>query len=147
VHDYDTLNEAYGQMRKRYAAFFSDDFPYWNLSYPLGWHPRVMQLLDDITVALPPEHLARFRIFQIKEKFGGLRLYFEVRSAHSSDGDGDGDSAPSEDDVPFPAQIVRDLIDAANEDCNHICQRCGQEGVLAEERGWWRVLCYPCSRK
>lgn len=143
MQNYDDLSSAYSQLRDKYPAYFREGFPDWALSYPLGWHPRVMRLLEEITRSVDAEYLETFRITQIKEKFGGLRLYFQLRPAsHSSNNSDDLGDQPSD----APIKIIRELIDAANEDCQRTCEVCGQEGTLKKDRGWWHVRCYPCSR-
>ena len=64
---------------------------------------------------------------QIKEKFGGLRVYFN--------------GAPKEifDDVCK-------IIDDAEEESYKVCEGCGKEGKLYD-RGWWRVHCQACEEK
>lgn len=144
MHNYDDLSSAYSQLRAKYPGYFREDFPYWALSYPLGWHPRVMRLLEEITRAVDAEHLGTLRITQIKEKFGGLRLYFQVRPAHLPSNDPGDDPGDQTSDAPI--RIIRELIDAADEDCQRTCELCGREGTLKQDGGWWRVRCYPCSR-
>lgn len=60
---------------------------------------------------------------QVKEKFGGLRVY--VGS-----------------DVPE----TRDLIRAAERRSERICESCGRPGVMHKSRmNWYRTLCPPCA--
>lgn len=79
-----------------------------------GWHPLVEQLITDIIkMGWDGE------IFQIKEKFGGLRFY--IGSAISD---------------------VHDRIHKAEEDSYVICEDCGQPGTAGVDGGFWvRTLC------
>jgi hypothetical protein len=85
-----------------------------------GWYPLVVELDRDLG-RLDPGYI----LLQIKEKWGGLRLYFE--------------SAP---EVKGSMQV---LIDRAAEASRNICELCGAPGMLME--GYLRVktLCTGCG--
>jgi len=62
------------------------------------------------------------QICQIKEKFGGLRFYIN--------------SAPRE---------VHDLISEAENKSYTICEECGNDGSLRNDKRWWKTLCDSCE--
>lgn len=63
---------------------------------------------------------------QIKEKFGGLRMYA---------------SYANKDDY----QLVRPLIEAAEDACSNRCFSCGAPAELRQDRGWYRTSCERCA--
>ena len=85
-----------------------------------GWYPLVEKLLLDIR-ALPKDD-GIVRINQIKEKFGGLRVYAEVS--------GSGDFK----------ERVRGMIEQAEKEAYHTCEFCSNPGVLRSAE-WMRVTC------
>ena len=82
--------------------------------YPVGkgW----WQILDELFTKIPNKTLS---VLQIKEKFGGLRVYME--------GDGDPEIEP--------------LIQKAEEESYKTCEECGMEGYSYLHRGWIITLC------
>ena len=77
-----------------------------------GWYPLVNQLVEDI-LALGWDG----NIFQVKEKFGGLRFY-----------------------IGSGSNEIFDRIAKAENDSYEICEECGQPGVL-RGGGWLKTLC------
>lgn len=77
-----------------------------------GWHSLVSKLIDDLIAAGWDGC-----VFQVKEKFGGLRFYI-----------GSGN------------EIIWELISQAEKDSFHICEDCGEPGKLRTD-GWWKTLC------
>lgn len=67
---------------------------------------------------------ADWNTLQIKEKFGGLRLYFS------------GD----------PGELGREIIDAAEHVSAHICETCGRPGRMRRRGGWWTTSCDEHAR-
>jgi len=86
----------------------------WEGLYPDGWKAIVEKLYDDIE-AISPGH----NIFQIKEKFGGLRYYCGVESYDA----------------------ISNLIAEAEKKSVETCQICGVPGILREDNYWYATLC------
>jgi hypothetical protein len=77
-----------------------------------GWYPLINELIEKlINVGWDGQ------VFQIKEKFGGLRFYI-----------GEGNDA------------IFDLIHEAENKSYKICEECGQPGVV-RGGGWLKTLC------
>ena len=57
------------------------------------------------------------RVFQVKEKFGGLRIYSNATS-----------------------NAATKFLDALENKSSTICEECGAPGKLSGS-GWWRALC------
>lgn len=77
-----------------------------------GWHPLI-----DRTLAKIKELEPDFTIFQIKEKFGGLRIY----------------GHPITDEID-------NIISDAEDESYHTCEVCGAPGKV-RETGWIKTLC------
>lgn len=90
-----------------------------------GWYPLIVQLDADIS-ALDPN----YRIYQVKEKFGGLRYYIEP-SVDLSDEDRD---------------AVFTLVSNAEAESYKTCESCGCScsGPKANQFGWILTYCDPC---
>ena len=95
----------------------------WGFACGNGWYPILWELFTAIERELGPEP-GDFLVVQVKEKFGRLRVYVEP-------------SCPA----------VEELIRAAKEKARRTCERCGQPGVLREDRSWWRTLCEGCAAR
>jgi hypothetical protein len=89
-----------------------------------GWAQLFCQLMSELEAqrrALPPDEAARVKLAQVKEKFGGLRVYLEHRT-----------------DALYAA------CERAEEESFHICERCGTGGERVYG-GWIRTLCPACA--
>ena len=89
-----------------------------------GWWPlieKVAAAIDSYTTAHPGSPV---EVSQIKQKFGGLRIYHYT--------------APED---------IRQLIDEAIETSWHTCERCGaSEGVTTNLEGYRLTLCPECRK-
>lgn len=91
-----------------------------------GWHPMIYELLDKIQdiVDANPEY-KDIRVTQIKEKFGGLRVYLN-----------------------FEPDDIWTLIDEYQEKSFNICEECGAENSeMRIIHGWFTILCDACFSK
>lgn len=90
-----------------------------------GWWPlieKVAAAIDSFNAELP---LSPVEVSQIKQKFGGLRIYHK--------------NAPED---------IRQLIDEAIEASWHTCERCGKtEGVTTNQDGYRLTLCPDCRAR
>ena len=90
-----------------------------------GWWPlveKVAAAIDSFNAAHPDSPV---EVTQIKQKFGGLRIYHY--------------NAPED---------IRQLIDEAIEASWHTCERCGAtEGVTTNLEGYRLTLCPDCRQK
>ena len=84
---------------------------------PLGWEAIVDALRRDLA-ELDPE----LRVEQVKQKFGGLRVYVAA-----------GD--------PAVAAAVRERITEAESASERTCEQCGRPGRLRTDRPWATTLC------
>lgn len=90
----------------------------WKGSVGKGWESIVEATLEDI------ENHGGY-ILQVKEKFGGLRIY-----THGGD-----------------YEYIADIVRAAENRCDIICEDCGELGHLRNNKGWYKTLCEKCMEK
>ena len=118
--DYDAFD---AEMRQKYPAMFSQ--PFGGFDIDAGWWPIIKSLCANIQAHIDWWNANRKErpiveqvvILQIKEKFGGLRFYYDG---------GDG--------------VIRGMVCMAEEWAGHVCEVCGKPG---EKRGggWIKTLC------
>lgn len=90
-----------------------------------GWWPIIREALDLIR-KIDPET----KITQIKEKFGGLRIYL----SHS-------DTLNEKD-----YEVIHTLINQAEIEVHKTCEFCGSKDQVTTEGGWAKTLCHPCRK-
>lgn len=86
-----------------------------------GWYALIADV-DRALATLDPDYV----VHQCKEKFGGLRYYFD----------------PSPDTDPVMARAMRLIVDGAEAKSFTICEETGGRGVLMRKKGghWLRTL-------
>lgn len=93
---------------------------YWGFEVGEGW----FDLISELLVNIKKQKLNKqFKIVQIKEKFGGLRVY-----------------------VRHGREEVFNLIDEAEKKSYEICETCGKPGKLRLD-SWHKVSCDKCHKK
>jgi len=88
------------------------------ISCPKGWRNEVWNAIEKIE-AIANETGTKPQIVQIKEKFGGLRLYVY----------GDNEEG------------IRQIVKQAENNCYHICEACGKDGRIRQDIPWYSTLC------
>ena len=87
-----------------------------------GWRPILGRLLERLEGAIaqqPVEAQSDFRIVQIKQKFGRLRVYLSKEATPE----------------------MRAAIDEAEEESTTTCEVCSAPGRLVDRSGWTSVKC------
>jgi hypothetical protein len=116
---------ALSEMRwpsKPLETFETEPLARWGIDIMPGWRPvleRLLERLESEIAAQPIGERDRFRIVQIKEKFGRLTIYLDAEST--------------------PA--MRAAIDEAGEVSTRTCEVCGARGELQQRNGWWAPRC------
>ena len=106
-----------------------EDFPFldgWEGSVGPGWLPllrRVATVIEaEVKKAGPLYELRQpYKVGQIKEKFGGLRFYWD----------------------DFSNEAIYQAIQAAENLSYTICEDCGDTGTRHSD-GWIKTVCDPC---
>jgi hypothetical protein len=87
-----------------------------------GWDTIICNLCDALVRVVRPEN--QFRFLQIKEKFGGLRVYTSYA-----------DTTLEQD------HAITRAVDEAERASWHTCEVCGAPGESVSYRGYARTLC------
>ncbi len=105
-----------------YSRFFS---PSGSPSVGEGWADILETALRRIATAMANEpERAVFRIIQIKEKFGTIRIYYEVRSLSAA-----------------ATKSIKEAIELAEARSACTCEICGEKGRLYDGAGWHTTRC------
>jgi hypothetical protein len=124
-------DEIYEMFKQKYPLCFEQegccmDF---GLSHESGWNDILDQLFSKIEKHLSEnDHLRDpdmgFRVDQVKEKFGTLRIYVTT----------------------MDNQII-DWVREAEKASEITCEVCGNEGFLHKKGIWLKTLCPHCAEK
>jgi hypothetical protein len=115
---------ALSEMRwpsKPLDTFDAQPLARWGIDVMAGWRPILEWLLGRLEAeiaAQPMDDRDRFRILQIKEKFGWLTVYLA-------------DSTPDMDTA----------IQEAADESTRTCEVCGAPGELKQRDDWWAPRC------
>jgi len=93
----------------------------WGYEVGKGWIPIIEKFIEKLD-EIDTDNVVR--IFQIKEKFGTLRLYLE----HST-------------------KEAERLVDAYETMANFVCEECGAPGEYRGGLSWVQTLCDDCYEK
>jgi hypothetical protein len=123
----DPLNE----LVAAHPELFAGELPRIPSHLPVGWFALVDRLCSDIE-ALLQGRAERLVVVQVKEKFGGLRFYYDWDAA---------DDVAADHETVLLRERVRAQVDEARARTTLICQRCGAPAVLNLYGGWTAALC------
>lgn len=95
-----------------------------------GWG----KVLEAFVATLSQPLKERLHPIQVKEKFGGLRLYMYLDTANL-------------DDVRSKElhRQLSSLVRITEEQASKTCELCGKPGSLKTDGGWWLTLCKECG--
>ena len=107
---------------QKYAYTLADDFP------PGWWKAFGRMLCEELREDLIAcNYLNEFRVEQIKEKFGQLRMYFN--------------------NVPIESK-ASEIIDKYSYISENVCIKCGEVDVyMLNMNGWLSPYCFSCFEK
>jgi hypothetical protein len=95
-----------------------------------GWWP-VITATHKAMLAIEPD----YKIAQIKEKFGGLRYYWDMPWIDYPE---DREPTPEEDaEYKRKHDILEALASLAEAICAHICEYCGRASEPSANSGYW----------
>ena len=85
-----------------------------------GWYPLIKPIIDYIE-EYNKNNDNKIEILQIKEKFGGLRIY-----------------------TNFHTDELYDMINHAENESYHVCEICGSREDIGQTQGWITTICRSC---
>lgn len=97
-----------------------------------GWWKIMLEGFDRIDAVLKEEPDCFVKILQVKEKFGGLRVYISLQR-----GSGDGLDGEEHEDLHRRVGVV---IEEMENQASNTCEMCGEPGKL-RGGGWLKTLC------
>lgn len=86
-----------------------------------GWYSLIERLSTDLAAIIRQDGLRRFRVVQVKEKFGELRFYVKGSNERS---------------------LTR--IAEAMREAESTCEACGAPSCIRTVGGWLSTLCDGC---
>ncbi len=100
------------------------------ISCSRGWYPLLVELDEQLRALLP-----NYVIHQVKEKFGGLRYYWDP-------------GEEVDDDLERRVELAKQLVDSAEKRAGAICELCGAAGQLHRtQAGRYKTLCPDCAER
>jgi hypothetical protein len=109
-----------------------------------GWFDLVDKLCTDVETVLGDD-TKKFRVLQLKEKFGALRFYYELGKTSDRRVDlvavSGTLSLRSKTEGATKMDLVRRLVDEAEARSTQVCERCGRAGELRKVSSWLTALC------
>lgn len=108
-------------VNKKYDNTLADDFP-------RGWWKAFgLMMCEELREELISQnYLDKFRVFDIKEKYGALKFYYGS--------------------APFSVDNIENIIDKYSHLSENICIKCGKPDVPMINTGWYSPYCYDCFR-
>lgn len=114
----------YAEIRSRYPDLVQGHL----FSCHQGWFPILERLFDEIAAILKDGDPSRFQLRQVKEKLGGLRVYWSYGSLEQT----------ADSDIQDRIMLAVFEAEARSE---RTCEVCGRPGLARFQRGWWATRC------
>lgn len=89
-----------------------------------GWKDLILNSLPELSKIVKEREIKDFSISQIKEKFGGLRIYYSPRD-----------------------EEVQNFVEKLENKCDKTCEICGADNAVIRNGGWVRTLCDNCQEE
>jgi len=97
----------------------------WGIETGDGWFQLIKDTCTKLQFQIDNKIIPQIEFTQVKEKFGGLRIYF----------------------TPYNEKAQK-ILDKAENYSFKICEICGStEGVTQNKRGWILTLCSECRKR
>ena len=108
-------------LRNQYPEYYPKG--YFDYSIGDGWKPILEQFCKDAK-----QLGLEFKFAQVKEKFGGLRIYTDAVKTEFFDS-------------------LNALVDRAEKQAQVTCENCGAIPAEIRAGGWLKCLCEGCNKK
>ena len=117
----------YDHFRAMYPKFF-DEFRLISFDCGWGWSPLLKEALDKVQ-----DLGVRICVVQVKEKFGGLRVYVDPHEQTDHE------------EPRWPE--VENILESAQVKSFKTCEGCGTTEEVTTSGGWLKTLCPTCRAK
>lgn len=124
-------------LEQRFAYMFRG--PSISIDFFRGWFPDFVDLCFELDAMLK-DYKSYFRWVQIKEKFGGYRMYFSLQPENFNEDFDDEEVVLPDDFVRIRAQAQR-LVSLAALRIDDKCCVCGEFAVVDRHGAWLSTLC------
>lgn len=111
-------------FKRRWPLYFSN--VYCGFSLPEGWRDIVWKLCEDLQ-----RNNIQIRVAQVKEKFAGLRFYYDVP-----------EGAPED-----TWEKARELVSATEHFSYMVCEDCGTTKSVDVQGSWLTAKCAMCRKQ
>lgn len=115
------------KLRNAYPRIFGEGLL--GFEHGEGWLRILEAMCARIDMLLQTQPGARLHVHQVKEKFGYLHFYYATQGM----------------DKTLEMEI-REAVGLAEQASLHVCEECGNPGVLDRTRSWIRTLCHECRQ-
>ena len=119
-----------------------------------GWFEPLKTLANKTKLinSIAKNYNLKFVCCQLKEKFGGLRCYTSTRFIDENIGNTFYEDENSCEIVSSLNKMLDDAINAAENECWNVCERCGFDGGYNGENmittsGWISRICKNCGKE
>ena len=120
-------------LRAKYPVQFS--YPHVTVSVGAGWIPVLEEVCDKFQILMNANPGFIIQILQIKEKFGGLRVYvrnFSVNEQSQANIDESTGEPALAEKHEWLLHEVDGIITCAENECATRCEVCGEPGILRQ---------------
>jgi hypothetical protein len=100
-----------------------------HIAYCPGWHNLIIDTFARLVYLCKQFNMETIGVCQIKEKFGGLRLYLDFSP-----------TVDDESESTMQVHILQDIIDTAEMRSGNVCQISGNYGRVRNVNGWMMCL-------
>jgi hypothetical protein len=134
------------KMIERHPRLFKGAVPALGITTSPGWDGILRALFHDFDVLLDDEQAKQFRFVQIKEKLGGLRVYYRIGESSEIELMSETTANSSRNSrSAFVRELLEALISDAEKQALGTCEQCGEPGVLRQS-GCMLVICDVCEK-
>jgi len=113
-----TLYDKYPRLFERHNLPANETCMCWGIATGDGWYNLIDRTCQKILDYCKDKNIEVPQFDQVKEKFGGLRMYFNDKVG--------GD--------------IHDIVSEAEDESFRTCEESGREGHMYNCNGWFRVL-------
>ena len=132
-------------LKQRFEYMFRG--PVISIDFFRGWFADFVDLCFELDAMLG-DYKSEFRWIQIKEKFGGCRMYFSIQPENFVEDPDHGEVVLPDDFVKIRAEAHR-LVGLASLRMKDKCCVCGEFAVVDHHGAWLSTLCnfhFPVAR-